>query len=271
MITYSRSDIQQSGSNTSDDDEPSFKDFSFGALAKAQESLVQKPRKRKLDELEPTSTQQRKSQTPSTDRKTEDHRNLKSSGGQVSARTSKHAPAVQSSRHPVSRRREIFEPSPSIKSRDPRFDPTIIAASNDHTATDRANKKYSFLIAYQQSEVHDLKSQIKHSKDPDLTAQLKRQLMSLESKMRAAEAKHREREILRRHKQKEREAIRSGQKSKPYFLKRGDVRQAAKAEKLSEMGKKARDKAELRRRKREKAKEARTMPRIRKERRMDIG
>lgn len=90
--------------------------------------------------------------------------------------------------------------------------------------------------------------------------------MSLDSKMRAAEAKQREHEIVKRHKQKEKEAIKSGQKSKPYFIKRSEVRKEALAEKFNSMSKKARDKAMDRKRKRVKGKESKDMPRVRRER-----
>jgi len=181
-------------------------------------------------------------------------------------RSSKHAPAIQSSRHAVSRRRDIFEPSASRKSRDPRFDPAITARNTDASALEKANKNYSFLVDYQASEILDLKAQIKKSKDPDVVAALKRQVMSLDSKIRASEAQQRERAIVRRHKQKEKEAIKAGRKSKPYFLKRSDIKKEALAEKFENMGKKARDKAMERRRKRVKAKESRGMPRFRRER-----
>ena len=89
--------------------------------------------------------------------------------------------------------------------------------------------------------------------------------MSLESKIRAADAKQRENEILKRHKEKEKEAIRSGQKAKPYFLKKSDVKKEASAEKFNSMGKKARDKTSERKRKRVTGKESKGMPRVRSE------
>lgn len=181
------------------------------------------------------------------------------------ARTSKHAPAVQSSRHAVSRRRDIFEPAGSLKSRDPRFDPTVTASNADAAAVATANKNYSFLTSYQASEILGLKAQIQKSKDPDAIAGLKRQVMSLESKLRAAETQQRARDIVTRHKQNEKEAILSGHKSKPYFLKQSEIKREALAEKFEAMGKKARDKALERKRKRVKGKESKEMPRFRRE------
>ena len=243
------------------------KDISFGALAKAQEAFAPNPRKRKLQQTEDATeanpaTVEGQSRIDTGVADSSQHKRFTAPPG----RTSKHAPAVQSSRHAVSRRRDVFEPPASLKSRDPRFDPTVTTSNADPTATDKANKNYLFLSAYQSSEILDLKAQIKKAKDPDVIANLKRQAMSLDSKMRSAEAKQREQEIVKRHKQQEREAIKSGQKSKPYFMKRSDVKKEALAEKFESMGKKARDKAMERKRKRVKGKEAKGMPKVRRER-----
>lgn len=181
-------------------------------------------------------------------------------------RSSKHAPAVLSSKHEVSRKRAIFEPSPTTKFRDPRFDPTITSANHGRNAVDKANQNYSFLTAYQADEVLSLKSQMKKSKDPKAIENLKRQIMSIESKLRSAEARQKEREILQRHTEKEKQAIKSGQKSKPYYLKASEVKKMVNTERLDAMGKRARDKALERRRKREKGKDARDMPRERRQR-----
>jgi ribosomal RNA-processing protein 36 len=166
----------------------------------------------------------------------------------------------------VSRRRDIFEQSPTLKSRDPRFDATVTASNTNHNATDRANKNYSFLSSYQAAEILDLKTQIRKAKDPDMVTELKRQVMSIESKVRLAEAKQQENEILKRHKQKEREAIKSGQKEKPYFLKQSELRRQVLVQRFNSLSKKAREKAMDRKRKRMKGKESKDMPRVRRER-----
>ncbi len=166
----------------------------------------------------------------------------------------------------MTRKRVIFEPSPAVKFRDPRFDPTVMSTTLDKTASERANKNYSFLSTYQATEILELKSRIKKARDPEVVADLKRQVMSLESKVRSAEARQRENEIRKKHKQHEKEALRQGQKSKPYFLKDADIKKRATEERLQSLGKRARDKAEKRRGKREKGKDARDMPRTRRER-----
>ncbi|KIW96841.1 uncharacterized protein Z519_02232 [Cladophialophora bantiana CBS 173.52] len=245
-------------------EEASLGDISFGALAKAQETFNLNPRKRKLAESleEPLSNNDGESRAGTFDTR----KRAKEAQVDARKRTSKHAPAVESARKPVSRKRIIFEPSPSLKSRDPRFDPAVMSANRARNATEKANKNYSFLSTYQADEILQLKAEIKKAKDPDVVADLKRQVMSLESKIRNAEAHRRENEIRKRHKEKEKEALRTGQKSKPYYLKEADIKRLAKEDRLQSLGKKARDKAEKRQRKREKAKEARDMPRVRRER-----
>jgi len=205
-------------SDTSPEDEAQdpadLKDISFGALAQAQAALGPISRKRKLIEIPADTEAIRESSWKNDDRKPKDH----------TPRSSKHAPAMQSSRRAVSRHIDIFEPSPALKSRDPRFDPLVQSSTASPIASEKANKNYSFLTTYQADEILSLKSQIKKSKTPEDAATLKRHLMSLEAKLRRAEALNREKEILRKHKVEEREAIKSGVKEKPYYLKKSDVR-----------------------------------------------
>ncbi len=99
--------------------------------------------------------------------------------------------------------------------------------------------------------------------DPEAIADLKRQIQSLTSKIASSSAKSRETEILRAHKQKEREAIREGRKSQPYYLKKGEVRKQVERQGVEALGKRAREKKELRKRKREKGREGRGLPRAR--------
>lgn len=247
-------------SDTSPEDEPEepadLKGISFGALAQAQAALGPVSRKRKLVETSADAEAIREKSWKNEDRTSKDH----------VSRSSKHAPAIQTSRRAVSRRLEVFEPSPSLKSRDPRFDPLVQSSNADPSASEKANKNYSFLTSYQADEILSLKSQIKKSKTPEDAAALKRQLMSLESKLRRAEALNREKEILRKHKREEREAIKSGAKERPYYLKKSDVKKEVLTQRFEGMSKKARDKAVERKRKRVKGKESRDMPRVRRER-----
>ncbi|EXJ80482.1 hypothetical protein A1O1_08627 [Capronia coronata CBS 617.96] len=261
----SQSDQEATGESDEDEDEDvALEEISFGALAKAQETFNPKLRKRKLGEAveeEAVSDKGKKNEEDTFDTR----RRAKEPRIDAPKRTSKHAPAIESARKPVSRKRTIFEPSPALKFRDPRFDPTVMSSNRDPTAVEKANKNYSFLTTYQAAEILDLKAQIKKAKDPEMIADLKRQVMSMEAKIRSAEARQRENEIRKKHKEKEKEALRTGQKAKPYFLKEADVRKLAKEEKMQGMSKRARDKAEKRRQKREKGKDAKDMPRVRRE------
>ena len=247
---------------SSGDEPEQLKDISFGALAKAQALLATTSRKRKADELSRDQSNPRPITQDPEDKAEKYTPSSKTTKASIQGRSSKHAPAVQSSRHAVSRRRDVFDPPSSLKSRDPRFDPTVTGTSIDSS---KANKAYSFLSTYQASEILALKSQIAKSKDPDTIANLKRQIMSLDSKLKSADARQREQDILARHKKEEREKIASGQKAKPYFLKRSEVKKEILKERFEGMSKKARDKAVERKRKRVKGKESKGMPWVRRE------
>jgi len=245
-------------------EEENLKDISFGALAEAQARLNPNPRKRKLVEREGSVESEKKFTERDRElRKDIDYTNR----GQVKhiSRTSKHAPTAMSTRNPVSRKRAIFSPPPADKFRDPRFDASVTADSRrgNTSSTQRVGQNYAFLSDYQAAEVLDLKAQLKKAKDPDQQAQLKRQVMSLEAKLRNAQYQRREAEILQEHKRTEREAIREGKKARPYYLKQSDLKKQIEQERQDAMGKRARDKSDQRKKKREKTKEARDMPRVR--------
>lgn len=241
-------------------------DISFGALAEAQAKLApaRGSRKRKADDRESdTGSEDGSDDEPPEVQKTNwkfeeyDSRHI--------ARSSKHAPTAMSTRNPVSRKRTIFSPPPAAKSRDPRFDATTIADSRrgNTSSTDGAARNYAFLSDYQAAEILDLKAQVKKTKDLGQQAELKRQVMSLEAKLRNAQTQRREAEILQEHKRKERTAIKEGKKARPYYLKQSDLRKQIETERQDAMGKRARDKSDKRKKKREKTKEARDMPRER--------
>ncbi|KAJ9626650.1 rRNA biogenesis protein rrp36 [Knufia peltigerae] len=254
--------LQDDDSSSEPEEDSALKDISFGVLAKAQETFDPRQRKRKYEE----ATQDAIADTGKNEEDNFDTRK-RSKEARIDApkRSSKHAPVIESARKPVSRKRTIFEPPAAQKFRDPRFDPTVMSANRDRNTAEKVNKNYAFLTQYQAAEILDLKTQIKKAKDPNVVADLKRKVMSLESKVRNAEMRQKEEAIKRRHNQQEKEALRTGQKAKPYYLKEADVRKLAKEERLQSLGKRARDKAEKRRQKREKGKDARDMPRFRRE------
>ncbi|KIW47363.1 uncharacterized protein PV06_00063 [Exophiala oligosperma] len=260
--TGSESIDEDDDSSSEPEEDSALKDISFGVLAKAQETFDPRQRKRKYEE----ATQDAIADTGKNEEDNFDTRK-RSKEARIDApkRSSKHAPVIESARKPVSRKRTIFEPPAAQKFRDPRFDPTVMSANRDRNTAEKVNKNYAFLTQYQAAEILDLKTQIKKAKDPNVVADLKRKVMSLESKVRNAEMRQKEEAIKRRHNQQEKEALRTGQKAKPYYLKEADVRKLAKEERLQSLGKRARDKAEKRRQKREKGKDARDMPRFRRE------
>ncbi|KKY21972.1 putative rrna biogenesis protein rrp36 [Phaeomoniella chlamydospora] len=255
------------------DFQPQLADVSFGALAKAQESLNIGTNKRKHSSTTQNQSYQEKLQDlRSKLRKTTSESKLsrnKSSftdKGTSSHRTSKHAPTIQSSKHAVSRKRPIFSPPPSLKSRDPRFDPTVTSSSSSQAQS--ANKAYSFLNTYRDTEITSLRTQIKsltsnpkfQAQGPSLLPSLKRQLDSLVSQQSLSTKKQLTSQILRDHKQKEKQAIREGKKSTPFYMKKGDVRKEVNRLRLEGLGKKKREKSEKRKRKKERGKEMKEMP-----------
>jgi len=172
-------------------------------------------------------------------------------------RSSKHAPTELSSKRAVPRKRPVIS-VPKSTARDPRFDPLSGPLRHDTIA-----KKYAFLNEYQKSELAELKSTLKSNKklsDADREA-LKKKIMSMESQQEAANAKEKEREILREHRKKEKEMVKRGKK--PFYLKKSDVKKQALVKKFEGMKRKDRDKAIERRRRKLTAREKRNMPDVR--------
>lgn len=238
-------------------------DITFGALAEAQARYNPNPRKRKLKQEDNTPD-------PLPDKPWEWRQDVEDAKRQQEkhiSRSSKHAPTMMSTRNPVSRKRAIFSPPPAEKFRDPRFDAAVVAdARRGNTSSSLgASQKYAFLSEYQAAEVLDLKAQLKKTKDPDDQAEIKRQIMSIEAKLRNAGTKRREDEILREHKKQERQAIKEGKKARPYYLKESELKKRVLDERRAAMGAKARDKSDKRKRKREKTKESKDMPRARRD------
>ncbi|KAK4934131.1 rRNA biogenesis protein rrp36 [Elasticomyces elasticus] len=256
-------DSSQSSIESEDDTAPEedLKDIDFGTLAQVQAKLNPSKRKHEADEPE-VENNPRSAAKEFRDQQEEKERDDRP---EKIARTSKHAPAMMSSKNPVSRRRQIFSPPPAEKSRDPRFDAAVVADGRrgNFASTTSANRNYAFLNDYQAAEVLNLKSQIKKTKDPDQQAELKRKVMSIEAKLRNAQTRTREEDILREHKKSERQAIREGKKSKPYYLKESEVKKQIVQERHDALSKRAKDKSEKRKKMREKTKDARDMPRQR--------
>ncbi len=169
-------------------------------------------------------------------------------------RSSKHAPTELSSKRAVSRKRPVIS-LPKSTVRDPRFDPLSGPLRHDAIA-----KKYAFLNDYQKSELAELKSTLQSNKklsDSDREA-LKKKIMSMESKQKAADAKEKKREVLREHRKREKEMVERGKK--PFYLKKSEIKKQALVKKFEGMKGKDRDKAIERRRRKLAARERKNMP-----------
>ncbi|WEW61945.1 rRNA biogenesis protein rrp36 [Emydomyces testavorans] len=255
----------------------SLNQISFGALAKAQASLGSAG-KRKRDhkpekESDPSPLHnihrrfraareekdgaEEEKPDPSTHEAREHHKKP------LPHRSSKHAPTVQSSKLAVSRKRTVVDPGATTapKPRDPRFDPVVLSHSTTQAAA--TNKNYSFLTDYRHAELAALKQQYAQNKDALEKEKLNLTIASMVDKWRAWEWKQRMKEVMAEHKRKERELIREGRKSKPYFLKKGDVKKEVLKQRYEEMGAKERQKSIERRRKKVAARERREMPAVR--------
>lgn len=175
-------------------------------------------------------------------------------GPQTNSRSSKHAPAMQSSRHQVTRKRNVID-VPKRTFRDPRFDALRYQPDN---LKDNSEKAYAFLNDYQKSEIKELKAAIKATKDEGEKETLRRKMVSMENRLKSKAAKERENDVVRKHRREEREKVEQGKQ--PYYLKQKDIKQKALEEKFKNMKGKDREKLMERRRKKEGQQEKKRMP-----------
>lgn len=252
------------------DIQSSINNISFGALAKAQSSLPKK-QKQKHTTQQDESTEDQPSPLDDIRARIHEAREQKrqtqaqaqttkpSKTSEDKKRTSKHAPMVQSSKHAVTRRRTVIEPPAAPRTRDPRFDPTVVGKHGrmDPAASDSA---YAFLNEYRATELRDLKEQLKTTKNAEQKEELKRAVRSATDRMRETENRKREQSILADHKKSEKELIREGKKSNPYYMKKSDLKKEVLLRKYNEMNSKDRAKALERRRKKMTSKERLQMP-----------
>ena len=237
--------------NDDNDDIPnSINTISFGALAKAQASMGPKSKTKKrtpsTTETPNPTTQDTGSPLDTIRTQIRSARLEKRKTRDKESRTSKHAPAIQSSRHAVTRKRPVVTLPATQKPRDPRFDPTIQAANKTKPTADSA---YAFLDDYRSSELRDLKTQLAQTKDPAARDALKKSIRSAGDRIRSIENKKREKDVLDEHKRREKQLIKEGKKSAPYYLKRSDLREQAAVKKYQGMGSRERVRALERRRK----------------------
>ncbi|EAL85581.1 rRNA biogenesis protein rrp36 [Aspergillus fumigatus] len=248
-----------------DDVQASLSNISFGALAKAQASLGPTAKRKSKATQSKTDDGETPAASPLDDirARIREAREQKREGSSKSkdlekfSRSSKHAPMVQSSKHPVTRKRTIIEPPAALKSRDPRFDPAVRSQSGRSEASQSA---YAFLDDYRAAELKEMKEKLAKTKDPRQKEALKRDIRSATDRLRTIENRRREKEVLAEHKKREKELIREGKKSTPYFLKKSELKKQALLKKYESMGSRQRVKALERRQKKLTAKERKEMP-----------
>ncbi|KAL8796020.1 MAG: hypothetical protein Q9195_001596 [Heterodermia aff. obscurata] len=179
--------------------------LSFGALARAQEALGK--RSRATSEAFPL---------PKRLRPSHDSQSTPSHPSKVSlpARASKHAPTTQSSKYAVSRRREVVA-VPKVVARDPRFDPLTGPLDGNRVA-----QTYSFLSDYRSSEIAQLKSAIRSTKDLSAREKLQKALRRMESRRKAEQLKEESQRVVREHRKEEKERVREGKR--PFYLKKAE-------------------------------------------------
>ncbi|KAK3643009.1 rRNA biogenesis protein rrp36 [Elasticomyces elasticus] len=259
--------------------------ISFGALKQAQDAVGSRKRKRdsndspaaadddKLEALRKRLKQikEQKGSLPMTTKfNNDDAEDSDSSdsdsapseeGGHVKSRTSKHAPASQTTKHQVTRKRTVIS-YPKLVTRDPRFDNIPFQApTTAHAPNDASDKAYAFLRDYQKDEVGELRAALRKTKDEDEKELLRRKINSMENRLKSHAAKEREQAVRAEHRKEEKGRVLEGKK--PYFLKDKEVKERALVKKFEGMKVREREKIVAKRALKESQKEKRAMPRDR--------
>ncbi|KAL4399317.1 rRNA biogenesis protein Rrp36 [Malassezia pachydermatis] len=156
----------------------------------------------------------------------------------VETRETKNAPAVMSSRRPVSRRRNVVEPIQRAKARDPRFDSLSAGPVN----LDLHAKSYKFLPDMYHNEIKSLrdtygklKRMEAHHAGPRAKSaqalQIRSEREKVELALRRAESQNNERVRRERERSVKSEFKKENQRRvdaglKPYFPKRSEIQEA---------------------------------------------
>lgn len=177
----------------------------------------------------------------------------KSAAG-LAKRSNKHAPTEISSKRQVSRKREVIA-VPKMEVRDPRFDP--LSGPLDEA---KARKAYAFLDEYRADEMKQLRAEIKNTKDAAKKEEMKRLLLSMESKVKARQRKEREQELMSEHKRREKDLVKQGKQ--PFYLKKSEQKKRLLMDQFANMKKKQVDRTIERKRKKVVAKERKELDRL---------
>ncbi|KAI1391041.1 DUF947-domain-containing protein [Hypoxylon trugodes] len=254
-------DDDESGSQSDDSDNEEADDptttvsqISFGALAKAQASLPS-TRRGKNRKNQDDANSDDDEDSDQNDR----HKSASDSKSKPKpSRSSKHAPTEQSSKRPVTRRREVIAVQNKPVPRDPRFSSAISTRAPAPGDDERARRAYSFLDEYRTSEIARLREAARKEKNPSSKEELKRALASMESKKAAQDKKDESRRLLEEHRKREKELVKQGKK--PFYLKKSEQKKQLLVDRFAGMKGKQVDRAIERRRKKLTARERRDMP-----------
>ncbi|TVY25401.1 rRNA biogenesis protein [Lachnellula hyalina] len=236
----------ESNPSSSEDDESepeAAESISFGALAKASESL--------------SGTKKKRPAIPTPSDGWANNEALERKAGRADrrdfGRSSKHAPTEISSKKAVSRKREVI---PVLKRdvRDPRFEP-VTGLPVDEA---RVRKAYGFLEDYREDEMKELRGAIRKEKDEEQKEKLKRALGAMENRKKARERREREEAVLERHRKEEKELVKQGKQ--PYYLKQKEVDKRVLVDTFGDLKGKKLERVIERRRKKVEGKEKKKMP-----------
>ncbi|GAA6019207.1 hypothetical protein JCM11491_001417 [Sporobolomyces phaffii] len=180
----------------------------------------------------------------------------------IEGRSNKHAPTEMSTKRPVSRARQIVEPT-TLKARDPRFD-SLSGSVNQ----DLFQRSYSFLSGSLEKEVETLRqTAVKARKNAQLPEAEKEKiedsLRRMENRLVERKRKEREHAAMKDWKKEEKEKRQQGKGA--FYLKEADKKKLflkAKFDELSQDKRKL-SKAMDKKRRKTSQKEKKQMPRIR--------
>lgn len=261
-------DESEDGTRTQENE---LRSISFGALAEAQDSLPNATRRKGAIQTNGIDGKSRRESLKTLRHQLSELPNAtisKSKHSEKIQRGSKHAPTEQSSKRQVSRRREVIDTSQlcgaNAKGQKLQGDPRFSAATGsvDHN---KIRKNYAFLHEYAQKELQELRDTLREGKkrkrwkmSEDEQAEVKKEIMRRENRMKAEAQKEKEREVAQKHKKEEREKIKKGKK--PFYLKKNKMKEEAKNQTWEGMKSKDKQKAEQRKRRRQEQKEMKRKP-----------
>ena len=170
-----------------------------------------------------------------------------SSSSFLASRERKNAPAVMSSRRPVSRLRQVVKPIQNAKARDPRFDSLSAGPVN----LDLHAKSYGFLPDLYQTEIKQLRDQHAKLKRTEIhhagpraksqqAAEIRDQRAHVEQELRRAESRQNERTRRERERSVKADFKKENQRRvdaglKPFFPKKAQFQEALLRKQFDEM------------------------------------